>query len=771
MPMDRFLIAPQSTGWQNDLRPWMIPDDAWFFLRNMYVFRGRVRKRIGAEFMGSGWNSRFDQQFYSRLRINLGNTDGAGNIAVTVPGAVFAIGQQFTIGTEVFTVYQTGTPAVMLDTGAATVKTYNTTTGALVIHGAAANTAVYFYPSQPVMGITLLKSGTFNNEPTYAFDTQFAYTFTGGAWTRSDTAGVPTWHGSDTNFVWTCNWTGLTDAIVVMFATNFQVTNPNGAGAATDDPIYSYNAATNTWAVFKPYFAPNGGAPQTGPFVQTAKIIIQWQNRLLLLNTIENDNGGGLGTNTWYPMRCRYSWYGSPFSQNAWYQRGQNDNGGTDPNVNLAGGASFIDAATDEQIISAAFIKNRLIVFFDNSTWEIVYTGNEITPFKWQRINSELGSQGTFSSIQHDKYILTFGNVGMHSCNGQNVERIDEKIPDIVFQTKQENSAPTRICGIRDFYAEIDYWAFPSSESFTGQNFPNKLLVYNYRNNTWAFFDDSFTAFGYFEQQNAETWADQTETWEVSNQAWNSGPDLKQFRQVLAGNAEGYIVILNAEISSGTGNLSITNVTTTGGNTQLKVINHMLNPDLDMAYLYNLQGVGGLNGNIYKIQYIDKDTFNLRDPITDDPVTFTGVYTGGGEVLRVNQIQMVSKQWNPYAPQGRDLSVEKIDFCVLRTGDGQVTVGYFASSSNLELVSQGLQSGAQLGTSILETSPYPVQYYPLEQTQERLWHPVYFQSDGEFIQIIIYLSPAQQSNVEITFSDFELEALTLYTQPTRSRME
>ena len=58
----------------------------------------------------------------------------------------------------------------MFKTGAATVATYNTTTGAVVINGAAAATAVYFYPSQPVMGIGTYEQVDINNEMVIAFD-------------------------------------------------------------------------------------------------------------------------------------------------------------------------------------------------------------------------------------------------------------------------------------------------------------------------------------------------------------------------------------------------------------------------------------------------------------------------------------------------------------------------------------------------------------------------------------------------------------------------
>ena len=57
---------------------------------------------------------------------------------------------------------------------------------------------------------------------------------------------------------------------------------------------------------------------------------------------------------------------------------------------NIADGGGYIDASTEEQIVSAEFIKDRLIVYFERSTWELAYTGNEVLPFVWQKINTEL---------------------------------------------------------------------------------------------------------------------------------------------------------------------------------------------------------------------------------------------------------------------------------------------------------------------------------------------------------------------------------------------
>jgi len=74
-----------------------------------------------------------------------------------------------------------------------------------------------------------------------------------------------------------------------------------------------------------------------------------------------------------------------------------------------------------------------------------------------------------------------------------------------------------------------------------------------------------------------------------------------------------------------------------------------------------------------------------------------------------------------------------------------------------------------MGNGVLETRPYAL--YPFEQVQDRLWHPVYFQTDGQTIQIFIYMSEDQITDTSIAWSDFELEGLVLHTMPTSARLQ
>jgi len=785
MAYDKFLIGftDGESSKQGNLRPWLIADNAFTELNNAYVFRGRVRKRFGSRFMGSGWSSAVTEPLFSRLRINIGTV--ASN---TIPGVMtqLQIGQIFSVGNDIFTVYQLGAGVLTLSTNPAATATIDNTANpnTVVFTGEPNGSTVWYYPALPVMGLTVYESGPVNNQPSYAFDTQFAYVFAGGFWQRSPAA---IWHGNNLNFFWSTNYRGATDNITTLFVTNFNAALGTSKPDITkDDPIWSFDGTT--WTPHPGssvangfFFLPGGNAVGTGPFVQTARIIVPFKNRLVFLNTVENDNSGiggvgagvGTGTATSYVNRARFSFDGSPFAPNAWYEPGQSDSAGLGI-TSAAGGGDYVDAPTEEAIISAEFIKDRLIVFFERSTWELAFTQNQVAPFAWQKINTELGSEAQFSTVPFDKVILAIGNTGVHACNGANVERVDDKIPDDVFAFVDKSIGVQRVCGIRDYFVEMVYWTFP----YTGQNaaevYPSKVLVYNYKNGSWAFNDDCITTFGYFEQQTGMTWASTTLVWETAAQTWASGTNATQFRQVIAGNQEGYVFIIDSEEPRNARNMQITNMVQSGPRVNLTIIDHTLNIDEedegDWIIIENIQGATLTNTTapglyqIYQITFVDINTVSIA-------AILNGTYTGGGTASRVSNIEINSKQWNPYDKQGSNFYLAKIDFGVLRTTNGEITVDYYPSATTISLVKDGTATGTILGNNILETKAYDAAYYPLEQWQDRVWHPIYFQADGECVQISITFSDLQISNPAIAFSEFELDGIILYTQKSSSRLQ
>ncbi len=792
--MDRFLIAPLQTGLQTDTKPWLIMDDAFDYLQNAYVFRGRLRKRFGSQFMGIN-------QFTSRLRTSLASGgagvgittaggNAAGNVRTILGDATLPVGmgQMFSIGTEVYTVISnTAGPQDMLATQGA--GTFNVTNGDFTITGGPALTTIFFYPALPVMGITQYEINQVNNHPTYTFDTRYAYLFSGGSWDRS---GAAVWHGTDLNYFWASNWQSV-EGVPILFVTNFNFTVP--APGATNDPIWTFDGTT--WTARSGanafYFRPNGGLIQTGPYVKTARIIVAFKNRLILLNTVENDNSGGAGVNTNYVNRARYSFYGSPFARNAWYEKNQSDSsGGVVNNNNIASGGGFVDASTEEQIISAEFIKDRLIVYFERSTWELVYTKNQVLPFVWQKINTELGAMSTFSIVPFDREVLGIGQSGIHACNGANVARIDNKIPDTVFEFETDNNANQRTAGIRDYYTELVYWAYVDDLKEPTQKFPNQVLIFNYKMGAWALFDDCITTFGYFEQATDETWASSAPIiWSQAGWTWKSKVVQANQRNILMGTPEGFVLIINPERSRNAPSMQITDIgpavplgapgqfASPSGILTLTIINHNLTSqpiefdyDNDFILIENVRADAGtmafLNGGIFNVySVIDKDTIQ----IDTNGLLVAGTYAGAGTATRVSNIQIRSKQWNPYVDQDRGFYLSKIDFAVERTVSGQITVDYYPSSSNVGMIQEGVSSGSIMGNGILETTPYSPTLYPFEQYQEILHHPIYFQTSGEFIQIGMSFSLGQMLNPNISLSDLEIHGLTLYTQATSARLE
>lgn len=716
MVLKSYLVAPSKTGLENNIKPWLLPEDAFETLEDAYVFRGRVRKRFGSSLIGTN-------DLNSRLRINLGDTDGAGGISGTVPGSIFKVGQMFSIGSEVFTVQATGTPVIMLTTGSATTRSYDTSSGGFVIAGASATTPCYFYPAEPVMGLRTRELTSVNFEDTIAFDTQFAYERTGGAWERI-VGGADSWTGSNSQFFWSINYRGANP-----YETYFYTANFNRA-----DHIRYLPQGSSTWTDLQPQL--DSGATR---FLDSCRILVGYKDRLVALNCLETD-GGGSRT---FPSRCRFSQNGDPTAATTSWLDDTRGRGG------------YIDAPTQQQIITADILKDRLIVYFERSTWELIYTGYPDAPFRWQQLNNELGCESTFSVIGFDSSVLGVGNVGVHACNGVNVSRIDEKIPDEIYKIHNGSNGPERVYGIRDYVPQLVYWAFPSEQE--EPTFPNRVLVYNYEMNTWAFFNDSFTCFGYFQKETDLTWATAGTTyptWSSWETPWDSGRAQSAFPDIIGGNQEGFVLIINPDNNTNGQSLYITNMTP--GTSTLTIVDHNLELD-DYIRIEDAQGITSLNDVIVRVQDVTDS-----DNIVID-TAFTGTYTGGGKARRISNINIVTKQYNPGTPVGQQFNMPYVDFLLSVTEDGEVSLDYLLNASLGDTVQDTAATGALLGDNTLRTRPEDNQLQQI--SSQYVWHRYYVQAQGSFIQLRFSMSEDQMKDFDISSSAFEMQAMLLYAEP------
>jgi hypothetical protein len=741
---DRYFIGPNDVGQQNNLKPFAIPDNAYESLRNAYVWRGRVRKRFGAKPFSPGAKAVVGaEQLQSRLRVQLAGAvagdafHGFVPLLLGVPEVTPAVGQMFSILGTMFTVNVVGAPIanLMRSDGSGLAATFNFVTGAVDIllppGTVPGGTLVYYYPSLPVMGFTEYELHTINDEQTIAFDTRFAYTVNFNGWTRVGTA---VWSGGNSDFFWSTTWRGATTADNLLFTSNF---------VATDGIRYWNGAAWlgTAWAYFET-------AHGVFLYIDTARIIVPFDGRLLLMNTIED---GVL-----YQNRCRFSWKGDPTHTNgAGIEDAFRED---DPAI----GAGWEDVPVQEAIITVQFLRNRLIVYCERSTWELVPTGVDIRPFIWQQLNTELGAESTFSQIPFDSVVLGVGNVGIHACDGNGVKRVDQQIPDEVFEIHNINDGPNRVCGIRDFFTEMAYWTFPSNANKgTTSPYPDRLLVLNYITGAWAFFDDSITTFGYIQNNinNSDTWEADFGLWMDDSSTWQTANIAAKARNVIAGNQEGYVFLVFSTETTNCFSLQITNIAT---NSVFTVIDHNLKQG-EFIKINDCTGFTTFNNAIHMVEsVVDSNTFTLA------PIAVAG-YTGGGTITRVSKIDILTKRFNFYGDKGMNMALTKVDFLVDSTDNGKLTFEYRLSNTQTDNV---VAPGALLGTNVLETSPYAL--VPMEVDQETFWHAMYPQAQGEFVQLHLTLSDLQMQQWEldaggkrkfVADNDFQLSGIMALTSP------
>ncbi len=748
-----------SGGLINDRKPFLVPDEAWTTLKNSYVWRNRTKKREGIKLVGrlqrifslinffltgpstpswtfnvlvrSGYVSTANNANPGKITTKSPHGLSNGDLVI-LTGVLGATGYNnttftitvvdatnFTIGVDAggFGAYTSGgffisnrawgtlqpgaevTPGsfaitfgglTYVDDGHGVIKlnmapftvigSINYVTGTVILTNTGAGGAptvlsFSYYPGIPVMGIPTRDIFSEGIDSTIYFDEVYAYIFISGSFQELSPGTV--WTGNQTNFFWATNYRGSEASTRLFFVTNNNIT----FGASTPyDPIRYYDGTT--WIDFQPVL----GA--TGPVkLFQALILIPYFGRLLALNTWE---GTAVNNATNFFARCRFSALGDPTIQTA----------GGAWDASIFGSGNFIDAPTNESIVSAAFFRNTLIVSFEYSTWQLRYVGEYGLPFIWERISSDFGCNSTFSSVVFDKGVLQVSNRGITSASAGGLDRIDENIPETAFSMQISSPIANTnnqnfVHGIRDFEKELVYWNYidsslisPWVNTATQPIFPNSVLLYNYRNNTWAIFRDNVTCFGIAQFSTGVTWNSFTAIWDFDI-SWDGQDAQADTLFVVSGNQQGFVHIYEfggnnpdltpvyQSILEYDPSLSITAVDLTKTPIEITVTNHNL-VDLEVIYIVNMQWSGtdpGLNNRIYQVVVKDNNTLklftwnastNIYSPVpavdTTPPLPPLPTYVGGGVLSLLPVVNLVTKDFNPYQNKGMQFKMSYVDF-------------------------------------------------------------------------------------------------------------
>lgn len=773
-------ISSNEVGLVQDRENFLLPDDAYPVLENAFVWRERIKRKQGFKLLG-----RLKRDLVAQplgLTVGAQTTYTFANIFTTL-GITGEPNAEISPGTLVITI-SAPDAATFTDNGDGTFavtgvgviagSSVNYVTGAVTIvisasaGGATITANISYFPALPVMGLRLRELNNINNDMTIAFDTKYAYENVAVTGWQEFIPGT-TWTGNDSDFFWSTNYW---QTAAPGYKKLFWVTNFSGTAG---DPIRYID--DTTWTDF----GASSPAPQTGlldvagNYLNQCLCLLPFRGRLVAFNTFE---GVSLVASVNYQNRIRWAAIGNPLTvdgvptattKGAWRD-------------DIRGRGGFLDIPTSEAITAVGYVRDNLVIYCERSTWQLRYTGRSIAPFQIEKVNTELGAESTFSAVQFDTSLVGIGDKGIVECDSYKSQRIDIKIPDLVFQFNNELDGTKRVHGIRDIPQRLTYWIYPYKP--TESKFPNRRLVYNYENDSWAIFTDSLTVLGQFQPQNGLRWIDfeplpdPEGTWEKQNYPWINKPVL--FPAIVGGNQQGYVEFLGSQImNSPTTNdvsLSITGIT---GQTPLPTIIKSPNHNLETGQIIQISQIPigtpfatSLNLDIFGVSKIDDDFFYLfvYDPLTDSFITpqqdAPADYVGGGQISVRDNFRIVSKKFN-YIDEGEDIELGYLDILMNSTSDGAITLKTYVNyddNAATNTVPQNAISNTNLPdtffNSVIPTNTTDLQF----PGSSKNWQRVYCPMRGNFVTLEYTLSNSQMIGSEQE-SDVQIDAQILWLRP------
>lgn len=446
--------------------------------------------------------------------------------------------------------------------------------------------------------------------------------------------------------------------------------------------------------------------------------------------------------------------------------------------VDQTGLGGYLPAGIPQPIATVSNNEDVLLIGFggDGRKTRFVYTGNDLQPFLFFNINSELPSQSTFSAVALDKGVIDIGQYGFAMTDQQSSQRIDLDIPDSVFQIAGLNFGAQRVNSIRDFFREWIYFCYPVYNSNTV--FPTQTFLFNYRDNTWGILYENFTAHGTFRAQSKKSWLTLNfKSWNSWTEPWNSGSGSPEFPSIIGGTPEGYVLIKSettGESISGTISALQTNL----GFTQITSYNHCVSAanqntgSGDYLLITGCLGTTSINGLIGKvITIIDVNNFVIDLPF---PI---GTYLGLGKFTRLSQPLLQTKQFPVYWQEGRQVRLGVQKYLMDSTNASQVTLNIYLSQDPSDAWNNNINNpppNSLIYSQLLYTCPestnigltpantnLQMTIADAVNTQKQLWHRINTSLIGDSFQIGITLNDSQMRNIVYATDEIALHGIQL----------
>lgn len=492
-----FLIAPERTGVDLGIDPWLTPPDAFQQIFDAYEFLGVITKREGYS-----W---FDQvphavqgsvgfEYQNVLDITNGPNstvtthgphglpDGSVIRLTDVLGLIApAVLPSANINRTRWTITVTGPTTFTINNDFAYGGVYTAGTGTLSFFPSllGGGTAVL----APITAIAIWVDQA-NNPHLMVLDDKRASIYDSSAINQClvPIGTVDQFTKPGRFFFWWENYLGY-----IFFTNNF-------------DPIFYWNTDPAITPPAAP--APTTLAGGLAPFKpQITANILDVVNRCLMIKVVGNrlclfnTNETITGTGTFdYPVRIRWcnaltnavaTVIAAPYF-NVWDEIVPGQGGG------------HLDAVGSQYIITLGQIQTNVLFASQGqlfSSWYEMRTVNDPKiPFVIVKISTSRNVQSTFGTVVLDRQLTSVGDTGLITTDGNTVARYDQRIPQ--FAVDNIDQEKFQECfGVRNDLLWQTWLLYPNSIDDNGnvQN-TNQVLVYNYQDQCWSIYRPAYPA-------------------------------------------------------------------------------------------------------------------------------------------------------------------------------------------------------------------------------------------------------------------------------------
>lgn len=483
MAYEPFLIAPFKVGLDTDMEPWLLPEDAFENITNAHIHHGVIEKRQGfrelAEAAETDSNyaiSNISQGDPGIVTITSTTSTGGSGVANIVDGTRvqinYVVGMTEVNGVQYIAQNVLGTTFELTDLNGNNVDT----TG---FNAYTSDGYVSVFPAERIMGIGRCFDDA-GLRDTIVWDTQRGYYFnkTNSSLSPLDLSDI--FNSGETDYVFWTTWSSVAGTASsslnrIYFTNGLQVQGGlNGLRyySCSTPPLAPIPATGPTGSLFQPPI--NGGNTING-----CRFVFALKQRLFLFDTIE----GG----TRYPQRIRWCAPRRPGTPGAFTNE-------WDDNVPGLGG--FLDAPTSEQMVTARYLQDIIIVFFTNSIWAARPTSDPRLPIRWDKINSTRGADAKFGSLEFDRHVMGISNRGLSITDGNETRRIDDKIEDFVTDLINGDEFP-RVYMNRNFQLRRTWILYPALEAEVGSEENDSALILDEESGAYSTYEIAMNVLGH----------------------------------------------------------------------------------------------------------------------------------------------------------------------------------------------------------------------------------------------------------------------------------